>query len=481
MFMAAPYVVKSTTVDNIELYCYFFEEDTALIDGYLSATADYMTMYNELIGRYPYDRFTVAENFFPTGYGMPAWTLLGQQVIRLPFIKHTSLGHEVLHNWWGNSIYVDYASGNWCEGLTVYGADYRYKLLSSEQEAIDYRKNILKQYVSYVNEGNDFPIREFTSRTSPETRTIGYNKVMMLFHYIEELIGTKPFFDAWKNIYAEYKGKQVSWEDWINAYEKTSGEDLSFIIPEWVDRTGAPIVHLIDVHVENNSVSFTLENTAPEVYYLEVPVTIAGDSLILDTTVILSADIQSYLITTEFTPKKLSIDPDYHLFRQLFPSEIEPIISGVMGGELKKVYALEPDKLMLAFTQNILHDTSAEMYTLDQMVDTIETVFPIVINPDKLPDFITSRVTVDGNSITVDGQQYDRATHTFVMATDNYLGFQKALLIISNDLNSLPRLGQLIPHYGKYSYLVFEGSKNVAKGQWEVTDSPLKIDLTMLQ
>ena len=143
MFMAAPFRVKHAKAGEVDIYCYFFEEDTSLFETYLPATVDYMNMYSDLIGAYPYNRFTVAENFFPTGYGMPAWTLLGQQVIRLPFIVMTSLGHEVLHNWWGNSIYVDYKNGNWCEGLTVYGADYRYKLKRDPASARDYRKDIL--------------------------------------------------------------------------------------------------------------------------------------------------------------------------------------------------------------------------------------------------------------------------------------------------------------------------------------------------
>ena len=44
---------------------------------------------------------------------MASLTLLGPRVIRLPFIFKSSYPHEILHNWWGNGVYVDYASGNW--------------------------------------------------------------------------------------------------------------------------------------------------------------------------------------------------------------------------------------------------------------------------------------------------------------------------------------------------------------------------------
>jgi len=47
--------------------------------------------------------------------------------VRLPFITETSLGHEVLHQWFGNALGVDDEQGNWCEGLATYLADHWYE------------------------------------------------------------------------------------------------------------------------------------------------------------------------------------------------------------------------------------------------------------------------------------------------------------------------------------------------------------------
>ncbi|MCK4302105.1 MAG: hypothetical protein KAW91_04995, partial [candidate division Zixibacteria bacterium] len=337
MFMAAPYVTRSTWVDSVEVACYFFEADTSLFEDYLTATVDYIRMYSDLIGPYPFKRFTVAENFFPTGYGMPAWTLLGQRVLRLPFIIGTSLGHEVLHNWWGNSVYVDYKRGNWCEGATVYGADYRYKLLQSEEAAKSYRKDILKQYVAYVDEGNDFPVREFTSRSSPNTRSIGYGKAMMVFHMIEEEIGTEAFFDAWKLVYKRHIGQKISWEEWIAAFGKTSRQDLSYVIPQWIDRAGAPVIELDVQDVaapppgETRSVEFSLQARSGEDYRLLVPLRFTGPDILIDTEILLTSPRQSYSISVPEAVATIEVDPDYHLFRRLHPEEVEPIVSAIMG------------------------------------------------------------------------------------------------------------------------------------------------------
>ena len=120
--------------------------------------------YRGLVGPYPYGKFALVENFWETGYGMPSFTLLGPQVIRFPFILHSSYPHEILHNWWGNSVFVDYESGNWCEGLTAYMADHLIQEQRGRGE--EYRRDTLQKYRSYVRDGRDFPLTEFRSRHS---------------------------------------------------------------------------------------------------------------------------------------------------------------------------------------------------------------------------------------------------------------------------------------------------------------------------
>ncbi len=484
MFFAAPFVTKSEMVGDIEVACYFFEEDTSLIDGYLEATVNYIKMYSELIGPYPYERFTVAENFFPTGYGMPAWTLLGQQIIRLPFIKSTSLGHEVLHNWWGNSVYVDYDRGNWCEPATVYGADYRYKLMQSEDAARDYRKNILKQYMSYVSEGNDFPIREFTSRTSPKTRTIGYGKAMMVWHLIHETIGEEAFFGAWKDVYRNHIGQKISWEEWIAAYENRCNCDLSFIIPEWIDRPGAPVIGLkirqSELEDDCRIVTLSLTQPSDNLYSLDIPLQFEGSEGSFDTTVHLSvAECEiSMSISDSFT--NLAVDPDYHIFRKLYDSEIEPIVSGVTGKE-RNLFAsgelsAEMASAFLQFGENMTGAT-IEPVSLADLGIPDDTTAPIILNPGSIPDYLTDLFLIAGDTLFVDGSPYPHEGHTFVLTAQNWLGFDKCMIIVSGDAASLPRVGQLLPHYGKYSYLVFKGGRNIGKGQWPVSDSLLRLEL----
>jgi len=484
MFMAAPFQVAHAQAGDVDVYCYFFAEDTSLFETYLPATVEYMKMYSDMIGPYPYERFTVAENFFPTGYGMPAWTLLGQQVIRLPFIVMTSLGHEVLHNWWGNSIYVDYERGNWCEGLTVYGADYRYKEKRSPASGRDYRKDILKQYKSYVNETNEFPVREFVARHNAESRTIGYNKTMMIFHMIEETIGEAAFLQAWQNVYADYKGRKVSWEDWLAAYEKTSGQDLSHIIPQWVDRTGAARIQvkLMDSEVSETStrVKFQVTQSGPDLYDLQIPVKFSGTQEEVKQ-VNLSAASGLFEFELSGRVNSFELDPDYNLFRHLYPQEIEATVAAAMGASEKHFwYYRDQDKDALkAMGDNLTEGDITPATVTDAISVGREGNYAIfALNPTVLPPELSKLIEVSDEHITIRGERFPRAGHTFVLSSDESEIAAKMLVVLSEDLSSLPRIGQLVPHYGKYSFLVFKGSRNIGKGQWPALTSPLRVKLS---
>ncbi|CAA6811684.1 MAG: Unknown protein [uncultured Thiotrichaceae bacterium] len=57
-------------------------------------------------------------------------------------------------------------------------------------------------------------------------------------------------------------------------------------------------------------------------------------------------------------------------------------------------------------------------------------------------------------------------------------GEQQVILLDASTEQSLGKLAQKLPHYGKYSYVLFNSATgdNVAKGQWEVKDSPLTLN-----
>ncbi|MFT7486374.1 MAG: aminopeptidase N, partial [Candidatus Paceibacteria bacterium] len=236
---------------SIEALVYLHADEEPLATKYLETTARYIEMYRSLIGPYPYEKFALVENFWETGYGMPSFTLLGEQIVRFPFILHSSYPHEILHNWWGNSVFVDYDSGNWCEGLTAYMADH----LVQEQRGAGaiYRRGTLQKYRDYVKEGRDFPLEEFTSRHDGATEAVGYGKSLMGFHMLRRTLGDEFFRAGLADFYRSNRGRRASFDDIrlsmegrmeLERQEFFGEPSLTAFFAQWLKRSGAPKLEL---------------------------------------------------------------------------------------------------------------------------------------------------------------------------------------------------------------------------------------------
>jgi hypothetical protein len=91
-------------------------------------------------------------------------------------------------------------------------------------------------------------------------------------------------------------------------------------------------------------------------------------------------------------------------------------------------------------------------------------------------------LAVAADGIAADGQPVPFAGHITVVVARHPASAERAIGWITVDpalLAALPGLGRKLPHYGKYSYLGFEGGEptNKVKGQWAASDSPLRVDL----
>ena len=273
---------------------------------------------------------------------MPSFTLLGSQVIRLPFIIHTSYPHEILHNWWGNGVYVDYTGGNWSEGLTAYLADHL--LQEQKGNGAEFRRSTLQKYADFVSAGRDFPLTQFTSRHSAQTEAVGYGKAMMLFHMLRRKLGDETFMRALQNFYRDYKFKRASFADLEREFSRLSGtgpeNDLMPFFAQWVQRSGAPQLRLVSAKAHQDKTGYELsikvEQTQPgPAYDLDLPlaVTLAGRNEAYATVVGMKDKQAEWKIPLAAQPLRVDVDPEFDLFRRLDRGEIPPALSQVFGAE----------------------------------------------------------------------------------------------------------------------------------------------------
>jgi len=482
---AGPYRVREGTAGETKLYTYFYPGADALSETYLAAAARYLALYRELLGPYPFEKFAVVENFFPTGYGFPSYTLLGSTVVRLPFIVETSLGHEVAHSWWGNGVRVDYQRGNWSEGLTTYVADYLYKERASAEEGREYRRKMLRDYATLVTPGEDFPLRAFTGRDSPASRAVGYGKGAMVFHMARRLAGEEAFWKGMRDVVREKMFREASWDDFGQAIGGETGTDFAPFFQQWVDRPGAPVLALDGVKTEKvgGSLQVTGRIVQQEPYFdLRVPLRLVTEEGNIDTVLKVADGTTSFSLSADARPRRLVVDPEVDLFRRLGPAEIPPTVNGIRGSTDLLVVAarglpadiLEASKLLLAAMGKETFVIHREEDTPPSLLAGHDVLFLGLPDGNGYLPKLPGELSVSRGEFTLGGETFhSREDSLFVVLPHPTDGERVAALFFPFSPDAAKRSARKIPHYGKYSYLAFSGGKNREKGTWEVTSSPV--------
>lgn len=494
--IAAKFYEYHTTAGATDVMAFLRTPDETLANKYLETTAQYLEMYRKLIGPYPFTKFALVENFWETGYGMPSFTLLGEQIIRFPFILHSSYPHELLHNYWGNSVYVDFKTGNWCEGLTSYMADH----LIAEQrgQGDEYRRTTLQKFTDYVTPANDFPLSKFLSRYNASSEAIGYGKTMMMWNMLREKVGDDLFVKGFQKFYRDFKFKNASFNDIRLSFEAITNTNLKPFFDQWVNRTGSPQLKLLSTNVKKENdgyhLTFLLSQIQEEDFFeLDIPVALSFENRVEIKKLAMNQKEQEFKLVVSESPLQIQIDPQFQVFRKLDHNEIPPSLSKIFGAEkLMIILPSNAPKDKLEYYKELANTWSADptkkiQVKLDNEIDRLpddlriwvfglENSFRNEIEK-ALKDYDAE---LNGQSVRFAKTSFETSKNSFVISVRHPKNPSSVLVFLASDSKSACQgLGRKLPHYGKYSYLVFEGEEptNIAKGEWEAVNSPLSVKL----
>jgi hypothetical protein len=503
--VAGPFTRYEEDVAGTQVVALLRTKDDGLAAQYLDVTRQYLTMYNELLGPYPWSRFALVENFWETGYGMPGFTLLGPKVIRFPFILHSSYPHELLHNWWGNGVYLEPDDGNWCEGLTAYLADH----LVAEQRGTGpgYRRRALTRYADHVRAAGDFPLREFKSRRSRATEAIGYGKWLMVLHMLRLDLGDELFVEALRKFYADNRYQRAGFDDLRRAFERahlpglagTSGRSLERFFSSWVDRAGAPRLRWSHAASRRDgsgrwSFSISLEQTQPGPSYpMVVPVyAVTDDDRVVEGRVRFAGGLERELASVDLRaparPVRVHVDPYFDTFRGLADGEVAPALSRVLGAD-KAVFVLPSltsdaeANAWREFAKKVCPNPGACTVKTDKELGGLPDDAAVWVlgygNNLRAAAFVGAKAhgaSFNDGQLIVDGTKQRNADHSVALALAHPRNDELGLAFVGADsVPAIAGLARKLPHYGRYGYLGFEGGEptNVLKGEWAPVKSPM--------
>ncbi len=489
--LGAAFTRYSTNHDGIELDVYLYDADAELAQAYLQASAEYLGMYSKWIGPYPYARFAVVENRWQTGYGMPSFTLLGSRVMRLPFILTTSLPHEILHNWWGNGVYIDFSKGNWSEGLTAYMSDH----LGSEQQGKggEYRRKALERYANFAASERDFALADFKSRHDEASQAVGYSKSMMLFHMLRRQTGDEQFNLNVRKLWQDFRFRPANFVDVLRQLHAGNHGGLDTFVEQWLYRTGAPEIALTDVALgklaDGYLLSVNIEQTQPGPgYTLQLPLEVELENSDKAVRELVTLSGKHALISLKYRqrPRSIVLDPDYDVFRLLHPGE-RPASLGRLFGAKKQLLVLPanaPEEQVRAWRQ--LATAWSGRYKNVELVDdnALQTL------PDDTAAWLLGwqNSLLDENGTRFSSTTQHISGRTALIGSEKFTAGEHAVVLLDPDNSRTPLgfigadtaevialLAAKLPHYGGYGVLAFNkpGMTNILKQHLPVRDSPM--------
>lgn len=460
-----PYVVEERRIGGIQLRTYFHQDIADASDHYLTASADFINMFAAQIGEYPFDSFHVVSAPLPVGLGFPNMTYIGRMIVRLPFMRGRSLAHEVLHNWWGNGVAVDYAQGNWAEGITTYFADYGLAEQQSAEAAREMRLGWLRDYAA-LPASDDGAVSAFTAKTHQASQIIGYNKLAHVFHMLRLEIGDSAFDQGIRHFWDGHKFDVASWSDLQQSFEKTARQNLDWFFVQWRDQVGAPEIELAEARATSNDGQHTLfltlrQNVTP--YRLKIPIIVETAMGKVRHVIDLSAAEETLTLALDSAPQRVRVDPDFDIFRRLLPGESPTILRDITLAPQIDTIVLGADavfeKSALALAGR-LSRKSAPASVGEPSGPTI-----VIGDDENIEKYLSHFLSSSVPELVKNGS----AAAWTVQTTDGH----PVLVVRGENAAAIEQLQRPLPHYGSRSYITFDGSRAQDKGVWQLDTSPL--------
>jgi len=468
VLITGPYDVTEQMSGDVRLRTYFHAELAPLADGYLNDAARYVEHYTQTIGPYPYAGFAMVSAPVPVGFGLPGMTYMGRRVLALPFIRATSLPHEVLHNWWGNAVEVDYANGNWAEGLTSYLADHAQSAAQHHDGGQAKRLEWLRNYAALPSE-RDTPVTAFRSKTHDATQVVGYDKVAYIFHMLKMRLGADAFNLGLKRFYTDNRYGTAGWPHVQAAFEAASGEDLKAFFDAWINRAGAPVLALKDVKADGPRVSFTLMQTQdgdayPLTLHADIETT-AGDQRVRLT---FDQKRQRFTVPLDARPVAITIDPDFDVFRRLSANETPPIFRDVTLNADTHLVAPGQHPQARALAERLMQAPVPQTQAIPALPFK-GSLIVAGLKADVMPFLTQSGLPRPPASL-------DQAAQALAYVVREASG-RTTLVAMGDDAEAMARLTRILPHYKRRSFAVLNGGRVTDKGVWPAPPGPLTVRL----
>lgn len=222
-----PVMIQNFIYDNPSFLSYYQND--------IDETVDFIELFADLYGPYPYQDEKYGHCIAPLGGGMEHQTMTTQG-----FFSPTLTAHELAHQWWGDHV----TCGSWAdiwinEGFASYSEYLMYENLYGDYYSVS-KMNDVHNYVMSDPNGSVWVLDSMNASSIFSGRLV-YNKGSAIIHTLRYIINDDNlFFNTLRNFQQVFADSTATGLEFKSFVELETGLDLTDFFNQWYFGEGYP-------------------------------------------------------------------------------------------------------------------------------------------------------------------------------------------------------------------------------------------------
>lgn len=236
-------------------------------------------------------------------------------------ITNDRLQREAAFQWWGLTVGLKSFDDAWLsQGLAEYSA---FSLRESTMDSAKLdalRRELLEKSLTFEQNASLLRVPANLDDQSTAYQYIMYAKGAMAFKLLRDTLGQQKFDQLLKTYLQEYRGKNVSIDEFEKLTSRIAGDNMRYFFARWVEGTGVPEFTTDYLILRTRGGKFVARGTVKQNYdNLRLPVDVQlrseGDNGLKLVTIQMDEASADFNIESDGKPLSVVIDPNYKLLR----------------------------------------------------------------------------------------------------------------------------------------------------------------------